>query len=72
MPVDRVVYYANGNDVDTVIVDGKLLMENGEVLSVDEDWVLDYARSELEDAVGRSKLKDLYDTTQNYWGKSIY
>jgi 5-methylthioadenosine/S-adenosylhomocysteine deaminase len=72
MPVDRVVYYANGNDIDTVIVDGKLLMENREVLSVDENWVLDYARSELEGAVGRSKLNDLFETTRNYWGKSIY
>ncbi len=72
MPVDRVVYYANGNDVDTVIVDGKVLMENREVLSVDEDWILDYARSEIEGAVGRSKMTDLFDVTKNYWGHSIY
>jgi len=26
MPVDRIAYYANGNDVGTVIVDGKISM----------------------------------------------
>jgi cytosine/adenosine deaminase-related metal-dependent hydrolase len=28
MPVDKITYFANGNDVDTVIVDGEILMEN--------------------------------------------
>jgi 5-methylthioadenosine/S-adenosylhomocysteine deaminase len=37
------VYSACGSDVDTVIVDGKILMENGRVLTLDEQVVMDKA-----------------------------
>jgi len=33
----NIVYSANGNDVDTVIVDGKILMENKNVKTIDEE-----------------------------------
>ena len=36
MVVHRLVYEAVGNDVETVIVDGRVLMEDRTVLSVDE------------------------------------
>jgi cytosine/adenosine deaminase-related metal-dependent hydrolase len=35
MVVDRITSYANGNDVDTVIVDGEILMENNVVKTID-------------------------------------
>ncbi len=35
----NVVYSARGSDVDTVVVDGKVLMEGGEVKTVDEEEV---------------------------------
>jgi cytosine/adenosine deaminase-related metal-dependent hydrolase len=72
MPVDRVAYFANGNDVDTVIVDGKILMENREIKTIDEKSVLDKAQEEIKSAVGRSGLKKLFDTTDRYWGHSRY
>ena len=72
MPVDKVTYFANGNDVDTVIVDGKVLMMSREVKTVDEQSILDRAQEEIEAAVGRSGLKDLYETTDGYWGHSRY
>ncbi len=37
------VYSAHGSDVDTVIVDGKMLMENGQVKTLDEEAVLERA-----------------------------
>ena len=37
MPLYRVAYFANGNDVSTVLVNGRVLMRDGEVLSVNED-----------------------------------
>jgi len=44
MPVHRVpsalVYNANGSDVDTVIVDGRVLMQNKDLLFLDEEALL--------------------------------
>jgi 5-methylthioadenosine/S-adenosylhomocysteine deaminase len=72
MPVDKVTCFANGGDVDTVIVDGNILMAGGEVKTVDEQAVLDRAQEEIEAAVGRSGLSGLYETTERYWGHSRY
>jgi cytosine/adenosine deaminase-related metal-dependent hydrolase len=72
MYVDKVTYFANGNDVDTVIVDGEILMENRVVKSVDEQQVLDDAQEQLEATLGRIDASKLFDTTENYWGKSHY
>ncbi|MCW4049010.1 MAG: amidohydrolase family protein [Candidatus Bathyarchaeota archaeon] len=72
MPVDKVTYFANGNDVDTVIVDGKILMKNREVKTVDEAAILEMAQEEIEAAVERSGMKRLYETTDRYWGHSRY
>lgn len=48
MPVHRVpsalVYNLSARDVDTVIVDGKILMQNKEILILDEKALLDRAR----------------------------
>jgi len=45
MPMHRVVsalvYNCNGPDVDTVIVDGRILLERGKVTMLDEDALLD-------------------------------
>jgi 5-methylthioadenosine/S-adenosylhomocysteine deaminase len=39
----HLVYAASGRDVTATIVDGRILMENGRVTSVDEETVLDGA-----------------------------
>ncbi|MEM2890236.1 MAG: amidohydrolase [Candidatus Hadarchaeum sp.] len=39
-PVSNLIYAANGSDVDTVIIDGKIIMENRRVTSVDEEEVI--------------------------------
>ena len=72
MPVDRVTYFANGGDVDTVIVDGEILMEGRKVKTVDETVVLEKAQTELEAAIDRSGMKNLHETTDRYWGHSRY
>ncbi|MEJ5173070.1 MAG: amidohydrolase family protein, partial [Hydrogenothermaceae bacterium] len=43
-PYIQIVYSAKGLDVDTVIVNGKLLMKNKIVLTVEKEKVLDTAR----------------------------
>jgi 5-methylthioadenosine/S-adenosylhomocysteine deaminase len=42
-PVASLVYCANGSDVDSVVIDGRIVMRNREVLTVDEKAVLEKA-----------------------------
>lgn len=44
MPLYRIPYYANGGNVDTVIVDGRVLMAGRVVATVDEAALLAAAR----------------------------
>ena len=60
-------YYANGNDVDTVLVDGEVLMENREILSVDRDEVMNLAREEAEKAFDRVDLEKYKKTGHDFW-----
>ncbi|ACS91029.1 amidohydrolase family protein [Thermococcus sibiricus] len=39
--ISHIVYSANGNDVETTIVDGKVVMLDREVLTIDEEKILD-------------------------------
>jgi len=50
-PVSALVYSANGFEVETVIVGGKVLMENGEFLTIDADRVL-FEASRICDRIG--------------------
>ena len=67
MVVHRLVYEAVGNDVETVIVDGKILLERRRVLTVDEPDVLDLAGEEALKLIERAGLqRHLHDPG---WGK---
>jgi cytosine/adenosine deaminase-related metal-dependent hydrolase len=70
MPLYRVVYFANGNDVSTVLVNGKVLMRNRTVLSVNEEEVLAFAQREADAAIKRTGLEKLTETPAGFWGKS--
>jgi len=72
MPLYRTIYFANGNDVDTVIVDGRILMRHREVLSVDERTVLEAAQKEADLALERSGLTGLTNPRPRLWGHSHY
>lgn len=72
MPLYRLVYFANGNDVDTVIVDGRVLMRARSVLSVNEREILDAAHCEAEKALERANLKHLTNIPDGVWGRSHY
>lgn len=48
-PVPKIVYSAGGSDVVTSIIDGRLVMENREVLFLDEERVIDNADKMRED-----------------------
>ena len=68
MPVYRVAYFANGNDVDTVIVNGQVLMEGRRVRTVDEAEVLEEAQREADLAIRRTKLEHLLAIPPKFWG----
>ena len=59
MPVYRMVYFANAEDVVTVLVDGGVLMRDRKVLTVNEEDVLIGAQREADLAMRRAGLQDL-------------
>lgn len=54
-PVSHLVYTARGSDVKTTIVNGKILMEDGVVLSLKEDKVMEQAAHAAEELIGKAK-----------------
>jgi cytosine/adenosine deaminase-related metal-dependent hydrolase len=70
MPLYRVAYFANGNDVETVIVNGEVLMLNRQVMTVNEVEVLEMAQHEIDAALDRTGLQHLVATPEGFWGQS--
>jgi 5-methylthioadenosine/S-adenosylhomocysteine deaminase len=66
----RLVYQASGHDVDSVIVDGRLLMENRKVFSVNEVEILANAQREAEKMLSRTGFQDSAGMPERFW-KSI-
>lgn len=63
---------ANGSDVDTVLVQGKVLMENYKVKTIDERKAIDFAEEEARKAVERSGVEPLMQLPEKFWGNSRY
>lgn len=57
MPVHRLIHQALGSDVDTVIVDGKILMEDGKVLTANMHEALAFGEAEALALVARAGLQ---------------
>ena len=72
MPVYRVTCFANAADVVTTIVDGRVLMEDRRVLSVDEADVLADVQENCERMLDRSGLRHLTASPARLWGASHY
>ncbi len=53
-PMSHLVYAANGNDVDTVICNGEILMQNRELKVLDEAEVIELAENAAEELLSRS------------------
>jgi len=67
MVVHRLIYEAVGNDVDTVIVDGRVLMRDRTVLTVDEGGALDLGQEESLKLIERTGLQR--HVHEPGWGK---
>jgi hypothetical protein len=70
--VYRILYFANGNDVDTVIVDGKVLMEKRMVKTVNENEILEMGLQEADVMLDRTHLRDLLKIPDTFWGHTRY
>ena len=58
-PVATAVFAAQGGDVDTVVINGALVMRKRTVLTMDEDAILDDVRGRFRDIAGRAGVVGL-------------
>jgi len=58
-PVTHIVYAAQGQDVDTVIIDGKIIMQNRKILTVDEEKILEEAEKRGFNVIKRAGIKPI-------------
>jgi cytosine/adenosine deaminase-related metal-dependent hydrolase len=68
MPVTRLAHFANAADVDTVIVDGNVLLSQRVSKHVNEKEILEAANAELLMALERSGLQHLTTEPADFWG----
>ena len=68
----QLALYANGNDVDTVIVNGKVLMRHREVLLADEPEIVREAREEAEIAFSRFDISAFTTIEPAFWENTRY
>ncbi|WP_394839605.1 amidohydrolase [Pendulispora rubella] len=55
-PVSALVYAATGGDVDTVVVDGRILVAGGKLLSMNEGEVIEEAKKHAADVYRRANI----------------
>ncbi len=70
MPVWRVVCFANGQDVDTVVVGGKVLMRGRRAPHVDVADVLAAAEAETRQMLDRTGLHGMLAEPSTIWGRA--
>ena len=66
-PANMIAFYVRGNDVETVIVDGAVLMEGRTVKTVNEADVLRYAREEIAGSFKRVNIAHYLEHTSGFW-----
>ncbi len=72
MVPQRIAYMASGQDVDTVIVNGKILMQGREVLGVDEEAILREAETAMWEMVERAGVREQMGVPAGFWGSVRY
>jgi cytosine/adenosine deaminase-related metal-dependent hydrolase len=68
----QLAYYVTGHDVDTVIVDGVVLMQNRTIKTVDVEEVKALAREEATRALERVDLEPYCQMGQDFWFGARY
>ena len=72
MPVYRVTCFANAADVSTTIVNGRILMEDRQVQTVNESEILEEVNEAAERMLDRSGLRHLTQAPARLWRVSHY
>lgn len=62
-----VAYYVRGNDVRTTIIDGRVVMDNGRIVTVDEQQVLAQARDEAQRSLARIDMAPYLAGGAEFW-----
>lgn len=70
MTTQRLAYYGRGEDVETVMVQGQVLMEDRRVLTVNEDEILEWADAEAKHTVEVFGLRPLMQRNDRYWNSA--
>lgn len=68
MHVHRLIYEAVGSDVETVLVDGKVAMQDRQVLTLNESEALDQAQEEALKTIERAGLQKHMEINDTFWG----
>lgn len=68
----RVVYFANGNDVDTVLIDGEVLLSDGVPTRVETGAVLAEAQAEADAMIDRIGARDMLGVPPGFWRQARY
>ena len=68
MPLHRLVCFANGADVHTVIVDGRVALRERKPVFVDERPILENARREADKMMRRAGIEAMTETPRETWG----
>ena len=56
-PISTLVYSSSGTDVDTVIVDGEVLVEGGKLVHINENEIIETAQKAADEVVKRCKTQ---------------
>lgn len=70
MPVLRLTHFASAGDVDTVIVNGRVLMQGRRPVDIDEDEILDSAAEQATLAFERAGLAPHRVEHAGIWGRA--
>jgi cytosine/adenosine deaminase-related metal-dependent hydrolase len=68
----RVIYFANGNDVDTVLVGGKVLLSGGRPVHADQAGILADAQLQADRMIDRIGARDALGLPEGFWGQTRY
>ncbi len=72
MEVFRLISFANGNDVDTVIVDGEVLLEQKKPTRVNGSDILNDAQKETEKMIKRINGEQFLELPDGFWSQTRY